>query len=431
MHQLERELRSYRPQSLQGSMDLPDEFVWPRYGGRCVGNLAQTAAGLLGAELPGALPALDANILGDLTEGVKRVVLLVMDAMGWLQLQRVMAQRDDLIFHSLAEKGRLIPITTTFLSTTNSVLSTIWSGHPPLEHGLLGFELYLREWMMAVEAIGFSSVNELFANTLLKWGFEPEKFLAVPSVGQVLGPQGVSTVSVIHKNFTTTPLSRMHFRGADEVRGHSYASDLWVALRQALMDYRGKRLLLGGYWPAVDTLAHKYGPDDETAEAEMRAISMLMETLFLEQLEPEDRDGTLLLFTADHGQMRTPASETAVLDDHPQLRDMLWMAPVGESRVPFFYTRNGQTDAAWEYLEGHFGDQFVFVSREQILQSGLLGPGKMYAEVPYRLGDITGIAKGPHAFSWDQEDAERLLGRHGGLTPEEMLVPLLAARLDA
>ena len=185
MDRLEQELRSYRP--AKGVLDLPGEFVWPRYEGRCVGNLAQTAAGLLGAEIPGALPALDPDILGDLADGVKRVVLLVMDAMGWLQLQRVMAQHDDLIFHPLAEKGRLVPITTTFLSTTNSVLSTIWSGHPPLEHGLLGFELYLREWMMAVEAIGFSSVNELFANTLLKWGFEPEEFLAVPSVGQVLG----------------------------------------------------------------------------------------------------------------------------------------------------------------------------------------------------------------------------------------------------
>jgi len=51
--------------------------------------------------------------------------------------------------------------------------------------------------------------------------------------------------------------------------------------------------------------------------------------------------------------------------------------------------------------------------------------------VPYRVGDIVGIAKGPHAFSWNQEDAERLLGRHGGLSPEEMLVPLLVARLDA
>jgi len=430
MNRLERELRTFRPAGLT-LPGFPAEFVWPRYEGRCVGNIMPTVAGLLGAEMPGTLPSLAPDLLAGLTDGVKRVVLLIMDAMGWLQLQEVMARYDDLVFHKLAEKGRLAPITTTFLSTTNSVTNCIWSGHSSMEHGLLAFALYLREWMMAIEAIGFSSVNEMFANTLLKWDFDPEAFLPVPSAGEVLGPQGVTTVGVIHKAYMTTPLSRIQFRGIEDVRGHSYASDLWVTLRQALADHRDERLLVGGYWAAVDTLAHKHGPDDETGEAEMRAISMLMDELFLKQLPPEDREGTLLLITADHGQVRTPVSEIAVLPDHPELRDMLWMAPMGESRVPFFYTRNGQTDAAMAYLKAHFGDQYAFATREQFLQSGLLGPGKMHPEVPYRVGDIVGIARGQHAFAWDQWDAERLLGRHGSLAPEEMLVPFMAVRLDA
>jgi predicted AlkP superfamily pyrophosphatase or phosphodiesterase len=152
-----------------------------------------------------------------------------------------------------------VPITTTFLSTTNSVLSAIWTGRPPAQHGLLAYNLYLREWMMAVEAIGFSSPFEPFTNTLLRWGYDPEAFLPVPSLGQVLSGQGVKTVAVTLSRFTETPLSRMHNRGADEVIGHSYASDLWVTLREVLAEHRGERLLLGGYWPAVDSLAHKHG----------------------------------------------------------------------------------------------------------------------------------------------------------------------------
>jgi hypothetical protein len=238
-------------------------------------------------------------------------------------------------------------------------------------------------------------------------------------------------VAVTHKQYTTTPLSQMHYRSVSEVRGYSYASDLWVTLRRALAANRGRRLLLGGYWAAVDTLAHKYGPDDETGEMEIRALSTLMREIFFERLDPADRDGTLLLITADHGQVRTPKSAVAVYEDHPHLKDLLWMPPVGESRVPFFYVRPGVYGDALDYLQGTFGDRFMFASREQVLTSGLLGPGPVYREVPFRLGDIVGFAKGASAFAWSDEDAERLTGRHGGLAAEEMLVPLLALRLDA
>ncbi|MGC9523117.1 MAG: alkaline phosphatase family protein [Anaerolineae bacterium] len=432
IEQTERELRIYRPRGAS-IPSLPAEFVWPRYEGRCVGNLGATAARLLGAELPGALPPLAEDVLGDLVEGAKRVVLLVMDGLGWIQLRRAMAQHEDLVFHRLAERGRLVPLTTTFLSTTNSVLSTIWTGHPPVEHGLLAYELYLREWMMAVEAIGFSSPFEPFSNTLLRWGYEPEQFLPVPSVAQILGEQGVTSVAVIAKQFTTTPLSRMHYRGANEIRAHSYTSDLWVALRQALAYHGGERderLLLAGYWAAVDSLAHKHGPQDETGEAEVWTMAQLMEALFLDRLEARDRDGTLLLLTADHGLITTPPTSTVVLGDHPELWDMLWMPPVGEGRVPFFYVRNGMEVDARAYLEASCGEHFTFLSREEVLGSGLLGPGEPYAEVPFRLGDLVGIAKGDSSFARTEEDAKRLVGRHGGLAPEEMLVPLLAVRLE-
>ncbi len=429
---MERELRSFRPPSATG-MGLPDGLVWPRYGGRSVGKLAATVCQALGAPdvlSPGALASLAPALIDDMLDGVRRVVLLIMDGMGWKTLQRVMALDEGLVFSDLARRGRLFPMTTTFLSTTNSVLSTIFTGHPPAQHGLLAYELYLREWLMAVESIGFSSPWEPFANTLLRWGFQPEGFLPVPSLAQRLATRGIATVSVTHKSIATTPLSRMHFRGAKETRGYSYASDFWLSLRQGLRDNRRQRLFVAGYWAAVDTLAHKFGPEDETGEAEIRSISLLMKDIFLNHLPAEDREGTLLLMTADHGQIATPTAATMVYSDHPGLRDTLLLPPIGEGRVPFFYVRDGYYSQTMAYLQEHFGAQFAFLSRKQVLDAGLLGPGPVYTEVPFRLGDIIGIARGNGAFARTAEDAKRLPGRHGGLTPEEMLVPLLAVRLD-
>jgi hypothetical protein len=427
---IERDLRVYRPLAAS-PLGLPGSFVWPRYEGQSVGNLGATIAQALGGVLPEGLPPLVPDALAGLDDGVKRVVLLVMDGLGWMQLQSAMARHQDLVFHRLAEVGRLRPLTTTFLSTTNSVLSTLWTGRAPIAHGLLAFQLYLREWMMAVEAIGFSSPFEMFTNTLTRWGYDPETFLPVPSLGQALAPQGIATVAVIHKQFTTTPLSRMHFRGAVEVRGHGEASDFWLTLRRALETHRGKRMLLGGYWSAVDSLGHKFGPGDEAGEVEVWTMAKVMEEVFLNRLSKKDREGTLLLLTADHGQVLTSRPATVIFAEHAALRDMLWMPPLGEGRVPFFYVRPGCYEAVWGYLHEHFGEQFVFCSREHLLESGLLGPGAAYAEVPFRLGDIIGIARGDAGIVETREDLDRLAGRHGGLSPEEMLVPLLAVRLDA
>ena len=138
LENLERDLRTYRPAGMEG---LPAEFVWPRYEGLSVGNVPATVAQALGATTTGCLPPLRSDLLGGLTDGVQRVVLVLLDALGWEQLRRVLAQDDELVFHRLAEQGRLLPLTTIFPSTTNNVLSTLRTGAPPLRHGLLAYEL--------------------------------------------------------------------------------------------------------------------------------------------------------------------------------------------------------------------------------------------------------------------------------------------------
>ena len=430
-HTLKHELRTYQTDNSEIE-DFPATFIWPRYDGLSVGNLAATAAHLLGATLPGTLPPLRENLLAGLTEGVRRVVIVVMDALGWEQLQWAMAAEggEGLIFHRLAKQGRLLPITTVFPSTTNNVLSTIWTGQPPIRHGLLAYELYLREWGMAVESISFSPFFRPFKADLESWGFEAPDFLPVPSLAQLLSVQGILSYTVAPKHIVGSSLSQMHNRGVRDISGYVTASDFWGSLRRTLREHRDERIVVAGYWSAVDTLGHNYGPRDETGIDEIRSIAMLMDALFFEQLEPADCKDTLLLLVADHGQIGTPPESAILLTDHPLLRECLFMPPLGESRVPFFYVRAGKYETAWAYLNRHFPEQFVFWPQETVIRSGLLGPGTPYTEVRHRLGDIVGVARGDAFIACNEDDVTRLLGRHGGLTPEEMLVPLLAVRLD-
>lgn len=425
---LERDLRSYRPQGLS---DLPANFVWPRYEGASVANLAATITQTLGARLPGAMPPLYPELLGNLLDGVERVILLVVDALGWEQLQWVLKSHTETIFSRLAQQGRLLPITTAFLSTTTSVLNTIWTGRSSLEHGLLAYELYLREWLMAVEAISFSTVNVPFAGLLANWGFGAEDFISAPTMSQALRESGVATYAVTARSLVGTPLSQMQHRGVKEISGYGFASEFWWLLGQVLREHRGEQFLLSGYWSGVDNLAHHYGPLDRTGELEICSIAQLLEMGFLEGLSAAERKGTLLLLTADHGQITTPSRSAVLLQNHPQLRDALFMPPLGESRVPFFYVRSGQYARVWNYLHERFGKHFIFFSRQALIESGLLGTGTPHSELEYRLGDIIGIARNDAYLVRDSASISKMRGRHGGLDAAEMLVPLLAARLDA
>lgn len=406
-------------------------FIPPRYDGLSIGNLPATLAMSLGVTPPaGVLPPLRADVLNGLGEGVQRIVLVLVDGLGWLRLLALLAENSAPALARLAQNGRLVPLTSLFPSTTNNVLTTLWTGTPPARHGLIAFNLYLREFGMAVEAVSFAPYFRSFSGDLDRWGLIDEHFVPVPALAQWLAAGGVATEVVIADKLVGSGLSRLNFRGVRRIYGHATASDFWLGLRRGLERSRGERLLMYGYWSALDSLAHRFGPWDETSLTELVALDAMLEGIFLRGLSREARAGTLLLITADHGQVTTPFEQAVVLDHHPELRDALLLPPLGESRAPFLYARAGKARVVREIMQTKFGEHFALYSRAEVVQQGLLGPGPLHPEVPFRLGDWIGISRGGWYMAATELDARRLSGRHGGLLPEEMLVPLLAVRLD-
>ena len=64
------------------------------------------------------------------------------------------------------------------------------------------------------------------------------------------------------------------------------------------------------------------------------------------------------------------------------------------------------------------------------LAAGLFGQGTPAPETPFRISNLLALAREAN-FLQREDKKPRLKGRHGGLTAEEMLVPLIGTRLDA
>jgi hypothetical protein len=100
----------------------------------------------------------------------------------------------------------------------------------------------------------------------------------------------------------------------------------------------------------------------------------------------------------------------------------------GEARFRWLHARPGRAGALWEAATEHHGANAWVVTRDQVVGEGWLGPVVTEA-ARSRLGDVALVAQTNVAFHDPQDVGPyELVGRHGSLTPAEMLVPLLAAR---
>jgi predicted AlkP superfamily pyrophosphatase or phosphodiesterase len=410
-------------------LPLKEGWVLPHYAGLSIANIPATVAALLGGALPGALPPLPSELWSDWVPGLRRVVLVILDALGYRLLQRMWAKDQAQAFTKLAAAGRLHPLTSVFPSTTDAALVSLRTGCPPAEHGWLAYTMYLREFGIAANAIVLCPVWSHQSDMLVDWGLDPETMVPAPTLAEQLARDGIRSGALFHRSYRNSGFSKMLYRGTADIRVHLHASDFWVQLRHLLADTRGQRAYLTAYWSGLDTLAHAYGPDTDLWEAEFRTVSHLLLREFLQDLPAEDREGTLLLITADHGQIRIPPEHILVAGQDPELRQHLLVPVVGESRAAFIYPRPGRAQAIRDYFDRAFPDWFTTLESTRALEAGMMG--KPIADETYaRAGELLVLPHGDHALQRSQ-DAVSLLGRHGGLTPEEMLVPFLGVRLEA
>jgi hypothetical protein len=431
--QIEKTIRTHR---LPGLEALPDHFVLPNYEGYSIANLPATIAKLFGVELPGAAPPLlGRHEWSDLTEGVRRVILIILDAAGYSHFQRHLSEGNSL-FRRFAEAGRVIPLTSVFPSTTVVALTTLWTGHTPIEHGFIGTKMLLREQGVLANMLHLSPAMHGRSEELLDWGLDPETFVTTPSLADRLSAAGVETVAHTRASFLKSGLTKIFLRGMGDVKGYIGLSDLWINLRNTLTQHTSadKPLFVSAYWDNIDATGHVYGPGNEYIPTTMKHLAHSLEEIFWNSLSAKAREDTLLLITADHGVISTPSEQVVHLPDHPEIQQALLLPPGGESRASYLYAAPGKLGALRDYVAENLADRFTLLETEQALESGLFGPEEPTPAIRARLGNLLLIAQGNSRITFrarNEKKKSTLRGHHGSMTPEEMLVPLLMVRLDA
>lgn len=408
-------------------LDLGEGFVYPDYSGQSILNLPSTVSSLLGAPAFGTAP-LHAEILSRLAGPYQRIVLLLVDALSFPRFQTWMQEPEFSVWRQLTDGGILAPLCSVVPSTTCAALTSLWTGKAPAEHGIVGYEMWLKEYGMVANMITHAPFSfEGQAGTLRYAGFAPLEFLNSPTLGMHLSKQGVHSYALQPSYILGSGLSEMFFPEVTRI-GYYSGNDFWITLRQLMQTKAKERAFVWAYWPEIDTLSHKYGPEDERVRYEFVDFSRAFEQLFLKNLRQDTQKDTLFILAADHGQVHTQKDPHYDLRNHPNLTRRLHMQPTGENRLIYLFIKPGQIEAVREYIERTWPNQFAILESSYAQEVGLFGPGPASPRLAERLGDLILVARSS-AYLWWGSKENPLVGRHGGLMPEEMLVPLLAAPL--
>lgn len=409
-------------------LDLDGDFIFPKYADQSILNIPASICEWLDIDNLGA-GALRPEILLPPGNGIRRVILILMDALSLHRFQGWLESGDIPVWQNLMQAGQLSPLTSISPSTTCAATTTLWTGQSAATHGIVGYELFLKEYGIVTNMILHSPISfeRGTIGSLENAGFVPEEFINLPTLGPHLRAHGVTPYAFQHYGIAHSGLSRMFMQDV-EIKPFGTPTDLWVNLRQLIEENPKQKMYNWVYWGHIDGLSHHYHPDDERVLAEFQNFSFAFEEFFLKRISPAARKDTLLILTADHGQVNTQDKPEYIFQNHPELDRLLHMKPTGENRMFSLYIRPGQVTAVKQYFEETWPSKFSLITAEKLVDSGMLGSGPHHPRLCERLGDLITI---PHddAYLWWGEKDNFLRGRHGGLHPEEMLVPFLAVRL--
>jgi len=355
----------------------------PDYSGGSLVNLVAELEGRLTgtARHPGLRPDLAARI-----PEAESYLFVLFDGLGDHQLAHPATAP------MLAD--RVAAIDAGFPTTTTVSMATIATGLTPVEHGLLGYQLWVPEAAHIVNTIKWTSL----------WGealeHDLDGFLPSPNLWERLRHHGLEPITLQPWNFDDSPMSRMLYRGC-RFETWSDEDDAAEAAAQ-LVAAPGRFVFL--YIPHIDFAAHVSGQESEDYTEAMTIVARMWE-----RMTRTLPDHVVAVATADHGHVDVAEDRRIRIPN--KAHDERHFG--GDPRVPFVY---GEVESLAADLE------VEWLPRAEMQH--WWGPGSPHPSFASRAPNGVLLPE-PGSVIFHKHADERLIGQHGGLTDQEKRIPLL------
>ena len=350
----------------------------------CIANLPNSVLKALGMETVGpTLPLADSFLQHD----YKNIVVLLLDGMGTKILENHLSQ--DGIFR----KNLRGNYSSVFLPTTVAATTSAMSGLQPCEHGWLGWDMYYPQVddNVTVFLNLLQKTKEPAADYNIAWTYTPYES-SVERVNR-LGGNAYASMPFLDP----------------------FPSDLDAVLER-IKELCGQpeRKYIYSYWSEPDGILHRFGSGAPETYGILEELQEKVSTLL-------DLPDTIVFITADHGHIN---SENVLIEDHPEINDCLVREPSLEPRALNLFVKEGKKDLFEKEFNRQFGDKFMLLTAEEVLERKLMGTAAPRNDLRGYLGDYIAIATSDLSI-FCRSTIDEYASMHGGMTDDEMLIPLI------
>ncbi len=372
-------------------------------------SIVNLISALAGDRAPAAGLYPPTALLDDYQLHDRPVVLLVVDGLGYNFLSRF--QNSHL---ARAMLGRL---TSVFPTTTATAVTALALGVPAQQHSITGWFTWLKALGCVVAPLPFvpRGGGASFTRSGIEASSQLDAEALLPGLGRpaiLVNPEYISDSTYSHALFGDIPR-----------QSHRRIEEMFDNIAEALQQPGNP--LVWSYWTELDGMAHAFG----IGSPEVRHHFLEIDQAFGNFLEQIRGSNALVVVTADHGLIDTAQDRVIHLDRHPELEGMLQLPLCGEPRAAFCYLRAGRERDFDRYVRDNLSDRCRLFCSAEVATAGWFGRGKASPRFQERIGDRLLLPR----ENWIikdrllQEQPFSQVGVHGGLSDDELYVPLIVA----
>ena len=323
------------------------------------------------------------QLLSSKIQDAETVNFILADGLGFLNLQSTDSFLNEYINSS---------INTTFPSSTNVALTTIATLKNPIEHGIFGYYMY--------DKLNYGLINALNWNAENKDLLQADYFKNQSSVWNIFKESNIYASNFQPKNLINTPLSNFLYEDKSTVPYISQ-EDLLITLSDSMFLENRFNFI---YYPNIDVSAHVFGVNSDEWNKEVKKFEELVKNI-----SELSNKKSYTVISADHGLTNIPKENRFHLAHQEDINIY------GDQRSVYVNGSEKKIIEAFSNIPGQLINQ---------TELNLLLPTPDNEFVMSLYPDFCFLVEDKNIIYPSHLKTE-LAGYHGGLSSEEIKIPII------